>query len=133
MDILYANKKFDNALNNKDDVIAFGAYKNGELVALAGADNRLSDLWQIGIDTLPEHRGKGLATYLVKELAQEIKKRGKVPFYILMYDNTYWITTKKIKCWQISQVSYPLVPAYNNLTTNFRTMASLRAKQLFLK
>lgn len=79
--LLKDEKTFQNALNFKRDVLAFGAYKNDQLVALAGADDYLGPLWQIGIDTLPEHRFKGLGTYLVKTLADEILKAGAVPFY----------------------------------------------------
>ncbi len=81
MNILYKEKGFDNALNYKNDVIAFGAYHKNQLFALAGADDSLSNLWQIGIDTLPEFRNKGLALYLVKTLADEIEKRGALPYY----------------------------------------------------
>lgn len=78
---LYNNKSFDNALNYQNDVIALGAYKENQLVAIAGADDSMSSLWQIGIDTLPEYRNRGLASYLVKTLAEEIEKRGVLPYY----------------------------------------------------
>lgn len=74
-------KAFDNALNFKNDVVAVGAYYDGELVALAGADNVLNDLWQIGIDTLENHRFKGLGLYLVKTIAKEIEDQGRLPYY----------------------------------------------------
>lgn len=38
-------------------------------------------IWQIGIDVLPEYRGKGVGTNLVGLLKNEILKRGKIPFY----------------------------------------------------
>jgi GNAT superfamily N-acetyltransferase len=78
---LYVNKGFNNALNYKNDVIAYGAYKNGELVALAGADDYMNNMWQIGIDVLLDHRKSGLATYLVKALAEEIESRNKIAYY----------------------------------------------------
>lgn len=78
---LYVNKNFENALNYSNDVIALGAYKGNQLVALAGADDSLPNLWQIGIDTLLEYRNNGLASYLVKTLADEIEKRGALPYY----------------------------------------------------
>ena len=81
MDVLYKNKGFDNALNYKNDVIAIGAYHENQLVALAGADDSLSNLWQIGIDTLSSYRKKGLAVYLVKALADEIERQGALPYY----------------------------------------------------
>lgn len=78
---LYANKNFHNALNYKNDVIALGAFAGQQLVALAGADDYMKNLWQIGIDTLPAYRNKGLATYLVQGLAVEIETRGAIPYY----------------------------------------------------
>jgi len=61
--------------------IAFTAYDGDRLVALAGADDYMGDLWQIGIDTETEYRGRGFGAYLVKELTLEIEKKGKVVFY----------------------------------------------------
>ncbi|MDU1348760.1 GNAT family N-acetyltransferase [Clostridium butanoliproducens] len=80
---LYGKKgfDFDNALNYQNDVIAFGAYKEDQLVALAGADDGMEGLWQIGIDTLPEYRNRGPACYLVKNLADEIERQGVLPYY----------------------------------------------------
>ena len=48
---------------------------------MAGADDYMNELWQIGIDVLPEFRHQGLGLYLVKELAADIEKLRKVPFY----------------------------------------------------
>ncbi|WP_010291872.1 GNAT family N-acetyltransferase [Clostridium senegalense] len=78
---LYDNKNFDNALNYDNDIIAFAAYKDNQLVAIAGADDSMPSLWQIGIDTLPQYRNRGLASYLVKTLADEIERRGILPYY----------------------------------------------------
>lgn len=75
------HKEFHNALNFKNDVVALGAYVENQLIALAGADNVLNDLWQIGVDTLENHRCKGLALYLVKTIADEIEKKGRLPYY----------------------------------------------------
>ena len=74
-------EKFRNALNYKNDVIALGAYKEENLVALAAADDIMGNLWQIGIDTLEQHRNKGIASYIVKTLADEIEKKGATPYY----------------------------------------------------
>lgn len=81
MSKLHEIKGYDNALNYERDVLALGAYKNNELVALAGADDYKNYMWQIGIDVLPAYRNSGLATFLVKELAVEIEKRGKIAYY----------------------------------------------------
>lgn len=78
---LYQWRGFDNALNYKSDVIAVGAFDGDKPVSLAGADNNMEPLWQIGIDTLPEYRQKGIAVYLVNRLAREITSKGKIAFY----------------------------------------------------
>lgn len=74
-------KQFDNALNFKTDVIAFGAYYKDELVALAGADNYVKGMLQIGIDTMKDHRKKGLGRYLVNSISNEIVSMGYIPYY----------------------------------------------------
>ncbi|WP_346939923.1 hypothetical protein [uncultured Clostridium sp.] len=43
---------FKNALNYEKDEIAIAAFIEGKIAAVAGADNYLEPLWQIGIDTL---------------------------------------------------------------------------------
>lgn len=79
---LYEFKQFYHALafNEKIDVIAFGAFYNGLPVAVAAAEDWGNIIW-IGIDTLPEHRGKGLATYLVKTVSDEMISQGISPYY----------------------------------------------------
>lgn len=72
---------FENALNYEKDEIAIGAFIEGKIAALAGADNYHDPLWQIGIDTVREFRGQGLAKLLTQELTKEILKLGKTPYY----------------------------------------------------
>ena len=78
---LYKYREFiDNALTFSDkDMLAIAAYDGDKCVSVAGCDNYWEDLWQIGIDTVPEYRQRGLALYLVKEIALEIEKNGKLP------------------------------------------------------
>jgi len=78
---LYEYKEFNNALNFKSDVLAIAAYCDNKVIALAGADDYLGDLWQIGIDTVHKFRSKGLGMYLVKELALEIENHSKLAYY----------------------------------------------------
>ena len=61
-------------------ILAIAAYDNDLLVAVAACEE-YREVWDIGIDTLPEYRGRGLGGYLVKELALETEKRGKVAGY----------------------------------------------------
>ena len=70
------------------DTLGVGAYdENGKLVGLAACSRDGEDMWQIGIDVLPEHRKKGIASALTSQLAVEILKRGKVPFYACAWCN----------------------------------------------
>ena len=69
------------------DVLGAGAYDNGKLVGLAGCSADCEDMWQIGIDVLPEYRRQGIASALTSTLAKEILNRGKVPFYCSAWSN----------------------------------------------
>lgn len=69
------------------DMLAVGAYHNGELIGLAGCSADCDTMWQIGIDVLPEYRKQGIASALTSHLAVEILARGKVPFYCCAWSN----------------------------------------------
>lgn len=76
-------KSFDNAFSpdKERDVLAIAAYDGETIAAIAGSDDYLGSLWQIGIDTAPLYRNRGLGAYLVKEIAFEIEKHQKVAYY----------------------------------------------------
>lgn len=69
------------------DVLGVGAYHDGKLIGLAGCSADGLDMWQIGIDVLPEYRRRGVASALTSRLAFEILDRGKVPFYCAAWSN----------------------------------------------
>ncbi|MDO4296947.1 MAG: GNAT family N-acetyltransferase [Lachnospiraceae bacterium] len=69
------------------DVLGVGAYENGKLVGLAGCSADCDQMWQIGVDVLPEYRRRGIATAVTSRLALEIIQRGKVPFYCAAWSN----------------------------------------------
>ena len=69
------------------DVLGMGAYDGDKLVGFAGASADCDDMWQIGVDVLPEYRRNGIASALTNMLAKEILKRGKVPFYCCAWSN----------------------------------------------
>lgn len=82
--------EWSNALcsNRKElDVLGVGAYDNGRLVGFAACSADCNQMWQIGIDVLPEYRQKGIASALTSRLAKEILNRGKVPFYCSAWSN----------------------------------------------
>lgn len=69
------------------DVLGVGAYKDGKLVGLAGCSADCDEMWQIGVDVLPEERRRGIASALTSRLALEILDRDKVPFYCCAWAN----------------------------------------------
>ena len=69
------------------DVLGVGAYDNGKLIGLAGCSADCEEMWQIGVDVLPEYRRQGVASSLTSSLAKEIIARDKVPFYCSAWSN----------------------------------------------
>ncbi|MGL5415541.1 MAG: GNAT family N-acetyltransferase [Clostridium sp.] len=88
--------KGDNRFNeafafNEDypDVLAVAALDGEEIIGMASASRDSEEMWQIGIDVMKDHRGKGIGTNLVSLLKNEIIKRGKIPFYSTIESNIY--------------------------------------------
>lgn len=82
--------QWSNALCEKRkhlDVLGVGAYDGEELIGLAGCSADCEEMYQIGIDVLPEYRRKGIASALTSRLALEILALGKVPFYCAAWCN----------------------------------------------
>lgn len=82
--------EWNNALceaRKEADILGIGAYDGDRLIALAACSTDCAEMWQIGIDVLPEYRRRGIASALTARLALEILKRGKVPFYCAAWSN----------------------------------------------
>ena len=69
------------------DMLGVGAYDGNRLIGLAGCSADCPEMWQIGIDVLPEYRRRGIASTLTNRLAREVFERGKVPFYAASWAN----------------------------------------------
>ena len=69
------------------DVLGVGAYDGERLVGLAGCSADCEEMYQIGVDVLPEYRRQGIAAAVTSRLALEILRRGKVPFYCTAWCN----------------------------------------------
>ena len=83
-------REWSNALCEKRkelDVLGVGAYDGDELIGLAACSADCLDMWQIGVDVLPEYRRQGIASALTSQLALEILDRGKTPFYCAAWSN----------------------------------------------
>jgi GNAT superfamily N-acetyltransferase len=90
----YDTKMFPNAFCEKydpkrPDVLAVAAYDGNTIIGMAGCSADTPLLWQIGIDVNKDYQGKGIGTYLVTLLKNEIAKRGKIPFYGTSLSNLY--------------------------------------------
>lgn len=73
--------------------VALGTYlgirRHGRLIAMAGERLRLNGWTEISaVCTDPEHRGRGLATRLVRAVAAGIRARGETPFLHAAAHNT---------------------------------------------
>ncbi len=75
------------AARRECDMLCVGAYDGAALIGLAGCSADCERMWQIGIDVLPQYRGRGVASALVSRLARETFARGKVPFYCAAWSN----------------------------------------------
>lgn len=69
------------------DVLGVGAYDKGRLIGLAACSADCEEMWQIGVDVLPDYRQQGIASSLTGTLAKEIIRHGKVPFYCSAWSN----------------------------------------------
>ena len=86
----YYTEEWANALCEKRkhlDKLAVGAFDQGKLVGLAGCSADCEEMYQIGVDVLPEYRRKGIASAITSKLAMEIIELGKVPFYCAAWSN----------------------------------------------
>jgi GNAT superfamily N-acetyltransferase len=62
-------------------VAAAVAHKDDKIVGVAAAGADSDDLWQIGVDVLPEAQGSGIGRAIVAALARWILDQGRVPYY----------------------------------------------------
>lgn len=67
--------------------IAYLAYKDDMVIGVAGADKLNDDIWEVGIEVLPEYRKDGLATILTKNLTLKILEKGIVPIWCASVSN----------------------------------------------
>ena len=89
------------------DILGIGAYDGNTLVGLAACSADCKDMWQIGVDVLPEYRRQGIASALTSALAKEIINRNKVPFYC-----TAWSNIRSVR----NAIKSGFVPAWVEMT-----------------
>lgn len=85
IDRFKGDDRFDEAFafnDNYPDILAVAAVDNNEnIIAMAGASEDSETMWQIGINVLPEGKGKGIGKDIVTLLKNKILERNKIPFY----------------------------------------------------
>ena len=92
--------QWSNALCEKRkelDVLGVGAYDGDKLIGLAGCSADCGEMYQIGVDVLPEYRRKGIAAAMTSRLALEVLALEKVPFYCAAWCNLKSVRNA-IKC-----------------------------------
>ncbi len=82
----YGDARFPNAicseyLLHRPDRTVVCAYDGDKIMGMAGCSEDAPGWMQIGIDVLPEYRGRGVGTYLVTRLKHQILEQGNIPFY----------------------------------------------------
>ena len=82
----YGDERFPNAicseyLPHRPDKIVVCAYDGENIMGMAGCSEDAPGWQQIGIDVRYEYRSKGVGTYLVTLLKNEILEEGNIPFY----------------------------------------------------
>lgn len=102
------------------DRLAVGAFDGKRLVGLAGCSADCDAMWQIGVDVAPAYRRRGIAASVTSQLAAEVLRRGKVPFYCCAWSNLA-SARNAIRCgfrpaWvQVTAKSLEFVAAQNGL------------------
>jgi len=84
---VYCYEGFHHALsyrtdNPSADMIAVAAWRNGQVIGMAGVSADSDYLWQIGIDVVSEFRGIGLGKALVSQATEATFEQGKMPYYV---------------------------------------------------
>ena len=95
--VLYEEKGFDNAFDygsclleddkKRKDKIAVVAYQDEKIIGIAACTDDCDSMWQIGVDVLPDYRGKNIASFLVNKLAHKTFEKGKIPYYCTAWSN----------------------------------------------
>lgn len=79
------DRRFDQSLawseTTPDMLLIVGYDKDGEIIGSAGASADSPTMWQVGVKTEFAVRGKGIGSYLIWRLKNEVLRRGFMPFY----------------------------------------------------
>ncbi len=105
------DRRFEEALlfyQNAPDMIALTASKNDNIIAMAAANADRPNMWQMGINVLPEYHGQGIATALVATLKNKIIELDILPYYTTSVSH---VVSQKIA------IKAGFIPAFTELVT----------------
>lgn len=105
------DKRFVEALlfyENAPDMIALTASKNEDIVAMAAANADRYNMWQMGINVVPEYNGQGIATALVAILKNRIIELDVLPYYSTAISH---VVSQKVS------IQAGFIPAFTELVT----------------
>jgi GNAT superfamily N-acetyltransferase len=85
----YDYSRFPDCLghNNNPNRVAAIVKINGKAAGMAAATADCDTMWQIGVDTLPEYRRRGIGKATVSAVTKYILKQGVVPYYSTFVPN----------------------------------------------
>ncbi len=82
---LSLSDSFPNAIGRAENPerprIILAADLHGKIVGMAAAAADSDPMWQIGVDTLPEYRNRGIAKSMVSTLTKILFEKGILPYY----------------------------------------------------
>ncbi len=85
----YNESRFPNSMGypNNPRRVAAVARCSGELAGIAGACADSDNMWQIGVDTLPEYRNRGIGKATVSAVTGYVLIQGIIPYYSTVVSN----------------------------------------------
>lgn len=86
---LPGRRRFPNSMGYPDIPrrVAAIAMCKGEIAGIAGACADSDNMWQIGVDTLPEFRNRGIGKAIVSAVTGYTLIQGKIPYYSTVVSN----------------------------------------------
>ena len=90
---LYGDKRFPNSLGHGANpqtpwMVAAVAKYGGQIAGIATASADCDVMWQIGVDTLPEYRKRGIGKAMVSAVTEYLLEHGVIPYYSTFESNT---------------------------------------------
>jgi GNAT superfamily N-acetyltransferase len=90
---LYGDKRFPNSLGHGANphtpwMVAAVAKCGGQIAGVATASADCDVMWQIGVDTLPEYRNRGMGKAAVSAVTAYLLEHGVIPYYSTLESNT---------------------------------------------